>query len=68
MHKNLCFHKLVKITMTKLTNADKIRIKQVAKNLGADKGGALSGLASFISGKYVAVLVIAICFIYYFFG
>ena len=66
MHKNLCFHKLV--IMSKISNTDKIRIKQVAKQLGADKSGSLGGLTSFISGNYVAVLVIAICFIYYFFG
>ena len=56
------------IKMTKITNADKIRIKQVVKQLGADKGGGLSGLLSFISGNYLAVTIVAVAFLYYFFG
>lgn len=54
--------------MAKITNADKIRIKQVAKQLGADKSGTLGGFTSFISGNFTAIIVIASLLIYALYG
>lgn len=45
--------------MAKLTETDKIRIKNVAKQLGSDKSGTFTGFTSFISGNFTAIIVIA---------
>lgn len=54
--------------MAKISNADKIRIRQVAKQLGADKSGSLGGLTSFISGNYVVPVILIGILIYIFYG